>query len=152
MGVQTDKVMQDIKGKKTDAQDVSFIDMACARRELGKDIAAAYQSYSKFAMACDIHNSHLSEYLNCKKDFGRDNLLTMFFMLKYDLERVQTMLVRLAQPPLYVRNKRDYHIACAISDKKSLEEIDQILDAENLEPVSSYAKEIWKQKKAKGAP
>ncbi|NDO51503.1 hypothetical protein FMM75_19660 [Lachnospiraceae bacterium MD335] len=140
MGIQTDKILKDIKNGTSDEASIDFIEEVKIRSEIGKDILADYPSYSKFATTCGIQGSHLSEFLKGTKKFGRNSLLTIFLTLHYDLDRIQTMLTRLGESPLYMRNKRDYRIAAAIESGKSLEEIDQLLLSDNFEPVSPDAK------------
>lgn len=137
MGIQTDQILKDIENGKSDASFVSFIDPTAVRGELGRDIDNAFRSRHQFALACGIHDSHLSDFFNEKKDFGRDRLISMFITLRYDLARVNSMLERLGEAPLYVRDRRDYRIATAIRESKSLDETDLILAAENLKPLTS---------------
>lgn len=141
MGIQTDKILKDIKNGTSDEASVDFIEEAKVRSEISDDILAAFPSYSKFATTCGIHASQLSEFLKGTKKFGRDSLLTMFLTLHYDLDRIQTMLTRLGESPLYMRSKRDYRIATAIESGKSLEDIDQLLLSDNFAPLSPDAKE-----------
>ena len=141
MGIQTDKILKDIKNGTSDETSVDFIEESKVRSEISDDILAAYPSYSKFATTCGIHASQLSEFLKGTKKFGRDSLLTIFLTLHYDFDLIQTMLTRLGESPLYMRNKRDYRIAAAIESGKSLDEIDQLLLLDNFEPISPDAKE-----------
>lgn len=141
MGIQTDKILKDIKNGTSDETSVDFVEEAKIRSQISDDILAAYPSYSKFAAACGIYGSQLSEFFKGTKKIGRDGLLTMFLTLHYNLDRIQTMLTRLGESPLYMRNKRDYRIAAAVESGKSLEEIDQLLLSDNFEPLSPDAKE-----------
>lgn len=137
MGLQTDKILDDIKNNTSEASSVSFIDAAGLRKCLADDIAASYGSRHKFATDCCINDSHLSEFLNGTKNFGRDKLLCMFLTLRYDFEKIQSMLTRFGEAPLYVRNKRDYQIAIAVRGGKTLDETDQLLMSAHLKTLTS---------------
>lgn len=147
MGVQTDNILKDLFSGKID--DVSIdkadaIDEAKIRGQIASDIDAAFSSRSQFVAACGIHASQLSEFLNGRKKFGRDNLLTIFITLHYDSDQIQDTLKYLGEAPLYARNKRDRRIIKAIHDKKPLEEADQFLLEGGFEPISPDAKESYK--------
>lgn len=137
MGLQTDKILDDIKNNTSAASPVSFIDSAGLRKGLANDIDASFDSRHKFATNCCINDSHLSEFLNGTKNFGRDKLLCMFLTLRYDFEKIQTMLARFGEAPLYVRNKRDYQIAVAVRKGKTLDEMDQLLMSAHLKTLTS---------------
>ncbi|MEY8334916.1 hypothetical protein AALB53_17700 [Lachnospiraceae bacterium 47-T17] len=140
MGLQTDQILEDIKNDTSVEAAVDFIDVSEVRQELEADIAAAFPSRNKFADACAINSSHLSEFLRGTKKIGRDLLLSMFITLGYDLDRTQDMLRRLGMPALYVRDTRDYQIALAIRTQKSLDETDQLLQSRNLKTLTTLAK------------
>lgn len=147
MGIQTDKILDDIKsGAITDASinAIDSIEEAKVRAQIAKDIDAAFPSRSRFSAECGIHSSHLSDFIHNGKKFGRDNLLTIFFTLHYDCEQIQNTLKYLGEAPLYARNRRDCHIIKAIHDQKSLAETDQFLMADGFEPISPDAKEEYK--------
>lgn len=147
MGRQTDKILKDIDSGRIDEasiDDIDSINEAKVRSQIAKDIDAAYQSRSRFASACGIHGSQLSEFFNGRKKFGRDNLLTIFITLHYDCNQIQDMLKYLGEATLYARNKRDRRIIKAIKDGKSLEETDQFLTEGHFEPISPDAKEAYK--------
>lgn len=147
MGIQTDKILKDIRSGKIDdasIDEIDSIDESKIRSQIADDIAAAYPSRSQFAAECGIQSSHLSEFLNGRKKFGRDNLLTMFVTLRYDCDKIQDTLKYLGETMLYARNKRDRRIIKAISDGKSLYETDQFLIAGDFEPLSPDAKEMYK--------
>ena len=147
MGIQTDKILKDIhSGKIDDASidDIDSVDGAKVRAQIAKDIDTAYPSHSQFAVACGIQASHLSEFLKDNKKFGRDNLLTIFITLHYDCDQIQDTLKYLGEATLYARSKRDRRIIKAISDGKSLDEIDQYLTDGGFEPISPDAKEAYK--------
>lgn len=141
MGIQTDQILKDIENGTSNASCVNFIDSASIRDDVGCDIDRQFRSRHQFAQKCGIHDSHLSDFFNGKKDFGRDKLLSMLITLEYDLERVNSMLKRLGEAPLYVRDRRDYMIANAIRDKKSLDETDMLLVSEHLRPLTSIGAE-----------
>ena len=147
MGVQTDKILNDINSGKIDDASIDAIDSideAKVRRQIGTDIDASYPSRSRFATECGIQPSQLSDFINQKKHFGRDNLLTMFIALHYDCEQIQDTLKYLGEATLYARNKRDRRIIKAVRDKKSLDETDQFLMDGDFEPLSQNAKEVYK--------
>lgn len=147
MGIQTDKILNDIRSGKVDDASIDAldsIDETKIRAQIAKDIDAAYPSRSQFAAVCGIHGSQLSEFLNGRKKFGRDNLLTIFITLHYDGDQIQDMLKYLGEAMLYARSKRDRRIIKAVNDKKSLDEIDQFLIEGNYEPISPDAKETHK--------
>lgn len=152
MGIQTDKILKDIRNGNIDdtsIDDLDSIDEAKVRAQIAKDIDAAYPSRSQFAAICGIHGSQLSEFLNGRKKFGRDNLLTIFITLRYDCNQIQDTLKHLGEATLYARSKRDRRIIKAVNDKKSLEETDQFLMEGNFEPISPDAREVYKGKDKK---
>lgn len=147
MGIQTDKILSDIKSgiiTDTSIDTIDSIEESQIRIQIAKDIDTVFPSHSRFSEACGIHASHLSEFLNGRKKFGRDNLLTIFITLRYNSDKIQDTLKYLGEATLYARNKRDRRIIKAINDGKSLEEIDQFLMDGNFEPLSPDAKEIYK--------
>ncbi|EOS43121.1 hypothetical protein C809_04016 [Lachnospiraceae bacterium MD335] len=147
MGIQTDKILKDIKnGAITDASinAIDSIDESRIRTQIANDIDAAFPSRSQFSAACGIHGSQLSEFFNGRKKFGRDNLLTIFITLHYDCDKIQDTLKYLGETMLYARNKRDCHIIKAIHDQKSLEETDRFLMTDGYDPISPDAKELYR--------
>lgn len=153
MGIQTDKILKDLYSGKisdTSIDDIDSIDEAKIRAQIAKDIDAAYPSRSRFAAACGIQASQLSDFFKEHKKFGRDNLLTIFITLHYDCDQIQDTLKHLGEATLYARNKRDRRIIKAISEKKSLDEIDQFLTTGNFEPISPDAKEAYKERNKNG--
>ena len=147
MGLQTDKILKDINSGKIDdasIDEIDSIDEAKVRSQIAENIDALYPSHSQFATECGIHASQLSDFINQKKHFGRDNLLTIFIALHYDCDQIQDTLKHLGEATLYARNKRDRRIIKAVRDGKSLDEIDQFLMDGDFEPLSQNAKETDK--------
>lgn len=140
MKLLTEEIYEDIQNGTSEEKDVNFIDISEPIREVAKDADAKFSSRNKFADACAISSSQLSEFFKGTKKIGRDPLLRMFITLGYDLDRTQTMLRRLCVPVLYVRDTRDYQIARAIREQKSLDETDELLQSKNLEPLIAWAK------------
>lgn len=135
MGAQTDEILKDIKNGTSNENNVDFIDENAVRQEIREKINAKYPSMNDFANNCYIHASHLSDFFNNGKNLGRNKLLAVFITLGYDFDSIQSMLQRLGVSSLYPRNKRDYQIALGIRDGKKLDEIDEILQEKNLEPL-----------------
>lgn len=135
MGAQTDEILKDIKNGTSNENNVDFIDENAIRQEIREKINAKYDSLSKFSNDCSIQPSHLSDFFNKGKNLGRDKLLAVLINLGYDFDSIQSMLQRLGVSALYPRNKRDYQIALGIRDGKKLDEIDEILQEKNLEPL-----------------
>lgn len=97
MEIRTDKILNDVRNGTSDENAVCFVDEMEIRREIGADIKRTYGSRSKFADVCGIQGSHLSDFFKGTRHFRRDNLLAMFLVLHYDLDRIQTMLKRLEE-------------------------------------------------------
>lgn len=147
MGIQTDKILKDIRSGKIGEDSIDKLDNieeTQIRDQIAKDIDAAFPSRSQFSIKCGIQGSHLSDFINKGKRFSRDKLLTIFITLHYDCDRIQDTLKYLGEATLYARNKRDRRIIKAISDQKSLCETDQFLIAGGFEPISPDAKEAYK--------
>lgn len=135
MGAQTDEILKEIKNGTSNENNVDFIDENAVRQEIREKINAKYSSMNDFANNCNIHPSHLSDFFNNGKNLGRNKLLAVLINLEYDFDSIQSMLQRLGVSALYPRNKRDYQIALGIRDKIKLDEIDEILQEKNLEPL-----------------
>lgn len=133
MGKYTDEILGKIKNGTSNEDSINFIDEDAARAEIRAAINQQYASLNQFANECAIQPSHLSEFFNNRKKLGRDKLLTVLINLHYDFDTMQSMLQRLHVPILYVRNKRDYVIAVAIQEGKTLDDIEDILQTKNME-------------------
>lgn len=135
MGSQTDEIFEDIINDTSNENNIDFVEENAARKEIREAVEAQYPSLSQFASECGIHPSHLSDFFNKGKNLGRNNALAVLINLHYDFKKIQTMLQRLHLPILYVRNKRDYQIAKGIQKGKTLNEIEEILQAGNMESI-----------------
>lgn len=140
MGAQTDEILKEIKNGTSNENNVNFIDENAIRQEIREKLNANHESLNKFASECNIHASHLSDFFNYGKNLGRNKLLAVLINLEYDFDTVQSMLQRLGVSALYPRNKRDYLIAVSIRNKKNLDEIEEILSANNFESIMFSSK------------
>lgn len=140
MGAQTDKILKDIKNGTSNENSVDFIDENAVRQEIREKMNAKYDSLNKFANDCNIRPSHLSDFFNNGKNLGRNKLLAVLITLKYNFDSIQSMLQRLGVSALYPRNKRDYLIAVSIRNEKNLDEIEDILYANNFESIMYSSK------------
>lgn len=98
------------------------------REKILNDIRSAGYSLSRFADECSIQHSHLYDFLNGKKQLGRDRLLTLFLNLDYSYSEICQMLRCFHQPQLYPRNRRDYLLLLCIQNNLSVDEINQELE------------------------
>lgn len=107
------------------------------RNEILKDIKASGFSLTKFAEECDMTVSHLYDFLNGKKRLNRDKVLVICLELGYDYTRVCKLLRHLELPQLYPKEERDYLIMLGIEEKKTVQEIDDLLEEKKLATLCS---------------
>ncbi len=131
-------------GKTIEAEEIKFYTQEDERRDLemiSADIEAyisknnTISSFNEFAREAYITPSHLNQFLNGKKKMSKYYLIRMFITLGYDLDKVNSLLQRFDGSFLYARDKRDYIIMNGIVDKRSIDDIDSILKAENLDTL-----------------
>lgn len=117
------------EGTPPSEEDIEFNRNAQQDRDrIWRDIKDAGYSLNQFADECYLHHSHLYDFLNGKKQLGRDRLLIVFLNLNYDYSEICQMLRRFHQPQLYPRDKRDYLIMICIQKHLSVDELNQELE------------------------
>lgn len=117
------------KGTPPAETEIEFNANAVQNREkILQDIKSKGYSLSRFADECNIQHSHLYDFLNGKKQLGRDRLLILFLNLEYSYNEMCQLLRCFHQPQLYPRDKRDYLILLGIQSKLSADEINQELE------------------------
>lgn len=130
----TEEILEELEhGNAIDRNTIEFIaDKSEYLNSLACDITNHYGSYSKFATASDISPSHLNEFLNGKKQLGRDKLICICITLKYDIKKTRQILRCLGKTDLYCKNRRDFEILNGLQQGKSLDEINEILQKNGL--------------------
>lgn len=132
----TDEIFQKIQnGEPVSKEEIEFITPEQLRHDLYNDIAAAGYSINRIAMECYITPSQLSDFLNNKKQMSRDKLLSLFITLGYPIAKTKQLLIRFGYNKLYTRNVRDFVILKGIQEQQNLNEINERLRKEALEPL-----------------
>ncbi len=94
----TEEILKEIEnGNTIDTNAIDFVEPKAQLNQLSRAILDKFKSFSKFATACYISSSHLNEFLNGKKKFGRDKLIAICITLKYTIPETSQMLHRLGQ-------------------------------------------------------
>lgn len=109
--------------------EINFNDNAHQDREkILQDIKNSGRSLSRFADECYLCHSHLYDFLNGKKQLGRDRLLVLFLNLNYSYTEICRLLRHFSQPQLYPLEKRDYVILLGMQNHLNVDEINQELE------------------------
>lgn len=132
----TDEIFQKIEnGESITKEEIEFITPEQLRTDLRRDIEKAGYNPNKMATECHITHSHLNDFLNNKKNMSRNKLLSLFITLGYPIAKTKQLLIRFGYNELYARNVRDFAILKGIQDGLTLDEINETLRKDNLEPL-----------------
>ena len=124
----TEEILKEIEnGNTIDTNAIDFVEPKAQLNQLSRAILDKFKSFSKFATACYISSSHLNEFLNGKKKFGRDKLIAICITLKYTIPEPSQMLHRLGSTDLYSKNRRDFEILRCIKKGMTLDETNEHL-------------------------
>ncbi|MDE7478990.1 MAG: helix-turn-helix domain-containing protein [Lachnospiraceae bacterium] len=133
----TEEILKEIEnGNTVNTNNIDFIKRDEQLIQLSRKIMEEYGSYSKFATASDVSPSHLNEFLNGKKQLGRDKLICICIALKYTIKEARQALRCLGNTDLYSKNRRDFEILNCIQQGKSLDETNEILQKKKFETLS----------------
>lgn len=133
----TEDILKELeKGNVVETNEIDFVERDAQLIQLSRNITEKYESYFQFATACGVSPSHLNDFLKNKKQFSRDKLISICIALGYDIKATRQTLHGLGNTDLYSRKRRDFEILSCIQQGKNLDETNEILQRNGLEPLS----------------
>ena len=125
----TDEILKRLdQNEPVSKEEIDFVTPRQLKDLLHYDITKnSKYSINQIATECNITPSHLSDFLNDKKNMNRDKILSLLIVLGYDITKTRQFLTGLGYNGLYARNVRDFIILNGIKDKLPLDKINEKL-------------------------